>query len=142
MRWWLLLFLLLISATLAFAQFSSNIQGTVKDPSGAAIPGATVQLTNRDTGVSQSTATDANGAYHFNSLAPGNYRVVVTAHGFKNGQENIVLQTAQTSAVPISLQLAGKEQTVQVSAALPELDMTDSRIQATITTQQLHALPL
>lgn len=142
MRWWLLPFLLLISATMAFAQFSSNIQGTVKDPSGSAIPGASVKLTNLDTGVSQSTASDASGAYHFSSLAPGSYRVAVTAHGFQAGQVGIVLQTAQTSAVPVTLQISGKEQTVQVSAALPELDTADSRIQTTISTKQLHALPL
>jgi hypothetical protein len=61
------------------AQFRGSLRGTVTDPQGAIIPGATVTLANRDTGQNQTATTDNNGIYIFNGLAPANYSLTVDA---------------------------------------------------------------
>jgi len=67
---------------LAYGQYSSNLQGVVTDPSGAVVPNATVQLTSTATQVSSKQTTDSGGNYLFNSTAPGDYEVLVSANGF------------------------------------------------------------
>ena len=61
------------------AQFSGAIEGSVTDQSGAAVPGANVVLTGADTGVAHSTVTSGEGYFRFPSLAPGGYKLTVTA---------------------------------------------------------------
>ena len=59
------------------AQFSGSIQGTVQDPTGAAVPSAKVQLKNTDTNVTTTATSDTEGNYRFISLAPGSYTLMV-----------------------------------------------------------------
>ena len=63
--------LIVFSVSICHAQFTSNVQGVVQDPSGAVVPKATVTLVNTGTQVTRTTATDENGNYRFLSLAPG-----------------------------------------------------------------------
>ena len=67
----------------AWAQYSSNLQGQVMDPSKAAIPNAKIDLTNIGTRVTVSTSSDSSGNYLFNSLPPGDYEISVSASGFE-----------------------------------------------------------
>src|ERR1700704_4725159 len=83
--------LLLFTAGVAKAQFSGNIQGTVTDPSGAAIAQARVILLNITTQLSVSTTTDTSGDYRFLSLGPGNYKISVEASGFSKADTTVVL---------------------------------------------------
>src|ERR1700727_2495917 len=82
--------LLLVSLT-AFAQYSGNIQGVVTDPSDAAVAGASVRLTNADTGIEANATTSSSGNYRFSSLEPGRYTVTVVARGFKTQAVNLTL---------------------------------------------------
>src|ERR1700761_7629913 len=59
----------------AYGQFTGTLSGTVLDPNGAAVPDASLRLTNSATGVTLTTRSDARGTYHFNSLAPADYRL-------------------------------------------------------------------
>jgi len=70
---------ILCCSTLAYCQYSSNLEGQVKDPTGAVIPNATVEMTNTATQVSQKLITDTGGNFRFNSLAPGDYQVTVSS---------------------------------------------------------------
>lgn len=81
----LLMCLALVGPTL-FAQSltTGDISGTVTDPSAAAVPNATVNLTNRGTGATQTTQTNAQGQYRFAFLPPGQYQVEVKASGMSN----------------------------------------------------------
>ncbi len=139
---WTLILPLFICSQLAFGQYSSNLQGQVTDPSGAVVPGATVQLTSVATQVSQSLTTDPGGNYRFNSLAPGDYQATVSASGFDTEVVKLTLQTGQTVNLPVTLTLAGTRQTVEVSSRAALLDTADSRLEATIGSQELHTLPL
>src|SRR6266849_2501682 len=85
----------------AWAQFSGNIQGGVRDTSGATVAGAAVTLNNAATNVNQTTKTDAAGNYQFVSLAPGDYKISVSASGFAPAAVTVTLLTSQTVDVPV-----------------------------------------
>jgi hypothetical protein len=126
----------------ARAQFSGSISGTVQDPAGASIPGATVVLTNSSTGESKTGATDGSGFYQFVSLAPGNYSVKTSAKGFADSQQSFSLETNQTLNLPVKLTVGTSSETVQVTTQAPLLDTSDTRLQETLSTQTLSSLPL
>jgi Carboxypeptidase regulatory-like domain len=107
-------FLLLVCLWLApivFAQ-TPSLRGTVKDPSGAAVPGATVQLTG--TGREQRKTTDLNGQFSFPSLAPGQYQVRVTAKGFAP-VERPDLEITRLTVFDAQLAIQTQEQEVTVA---------------------------
>jgi hypothetical protein len=133
---------LLVSSVLASAQFSGNVQGDVHDASGAAVAGASVTLNNTATNVTQTTKTDSTGNYGFVSLAPGNYKISVSARGFAPAAVAVTLLTSQTANVPVRLDVGSVEESVTVTTAAPILDTADSRTQLTIESQQLTDLPL
>ena len=66
----------------AHAQFRASLRGTVTDPQGAAIPGATVTLVNTDTNNTMVSTSDGNGIYNFNALSPAPYQLTVEHEGF------------------------------------------------------------
>ncbi|HSU18729.1 MAG TPA: carboxypeptidase-like regulatory domain-containing protein, partial [Acidobacteriaceae bacterium] len=133
---------MLVGCSAALAQFSGSLQGSVQDPSGAAIPKATVTLTNTATKVTQSTQASASGVYRFDSLAPGDYVVEGSAGGFAVNKVAFTLRTGQLMNVPLSLAVASSAQTVEVTTQAPVLDTAETRTQLTIDTETLDSLPL
>jgi len=96
--------LMLLSTGAALAQFSSSIEGTVTDSSGAVVPHAKVVLTGTTTGVVNSTATNGAGFYKFPSLGPGSYQVEVAVPGFATETvTGVTLVAEQTRGVPFQL---------------------------------------
>ena len=138
----LLCTLLLWASLPCFAQFSASVQGNVADPSGAAIPNATITLTDSETKVTQTAKSGASGVYRFVSLAPGQYDIAVTAPGFTRVASHFTLQTGEVQNVPLTLALGNVATTVEVTSQAPLLDTSDTRNQYTITTQDLNELPL
>jgi hypothetical protein len=126
----------------ASAQFGSSISGTVQDPGGAVVPGATVTLTNVGTGEARAGSTNSQGFYQFVSLAPGNYAVKASAKGFADSQQIFTLETNQTLNLPVKLTVGTSSETVQVTTQAPLLDTSDTRLQETLSTQTLSSLPL
>jgi hypothetical protein len=125
-----------------FAQFTSNVEGTVQDQSGAVLPKATVRLRNTSTGVEVTTVSGESGTYRFSSLAPGTYEVTAEAAGFQASKSTISVFTAQTAAVNLSLAVAGASTQVSVTSETPPIATDDSRTQMTVRTQQLQDLPV
>src|SRR5579875_2591713 len=139
----LLLFAILFCASRgASAQFSASVEGLVQDPSGAAVPKATVTLTNSATNVTQTTQASGSGVYRFDSLAPGSYVVTGTAPGFAVVKVNFTLTTGQLMNVPLALPVASSAQTVEVTTQAPVLDTAETRTQLTIGQEALDSLPL
>lgn len=136
------LLLLLLSTATCFAQFSGGVQGTVQDPTDAAVPRSTITLINSDTKVSQQATTDAAGVYRFVSLAPGPYILSASAQGFASVRISFVLTTAETRNVPIKLAIGQASTSISVSSQAPLLDTSDSRNEQTLDTQALQNLPL
>ncbi|HEU0005883.1 MAG TPA: carboxypeptidase-like regulatory domain-containing protein, partial [Terriglobia bacterium] len=99
------------------AQNTGGISGTISDPSGARVVGATVTILNTSTLVRRSVVTDDQGNYQAGSLGPGRYRVEVEAPGFKKmTQDGITLQVDERLRVDGVLQVGEVSDTVNVSA--------------------------
>jgi hypothetical protein len=137
-----LVLLVLFSAASAFAQFTSNVQGTVQDPSGAGVGKATVRLANVATDAVQTTTSDEAGNFRFLSLAPGSYKVVVEATGFGRSEVDITLLTAQNLNVPVTLKVGSISEAVTVTTEAPVVDTADSRTELTLENQAVAQLPI
>lgn len=125
-----------------WAQFTSNVQGVVQDPSGAVISKATVTLTNQATRASRSTTSDADGNFRFVSLAPGSYKLSVEASGYSRAESTVTLLTEQNLNVPVTLKVGAVTEAVTVTSATPVVDTADSRTQLTLENQAVAELPV
>ena len=117
------LFMLLLTLSVN-AQFRAGIQGTVSDPTGAVIPGATVTLTNNETNRTQQTTASDEGFYRFSQLAPGQYTLSVEQAGFKKSTiENVVVSAEETSGLDVTLTTGEVAETVTVTSSQgPQLE--------------------
>ncbi len=144
-RIWITLFVcaLLCLATSLFAQSVSQISGTVKDASGAAVPGAQVTVTQTDTGLTRTAETDANGVYSLPSLPVGPYRMEVKKQGFATFiQSGIVLQVATAPTVDPVLSVGALSESVQVEAAATMVETHSTGVGQVVNQQQVVELPL
>jgi hypothetical protein len=129
-------------ATQAMAQslISGDIQGTVTDPSGAVIAGATVALKSLDTGATQTASTNASGAYRFSLLKPGRYTVTASETGFQKAERGVEVSVGQLSTADLALEVGAATQTVEVVASAP-LVSTESSINTAFTATEVAQLP-
>src|SRR5579872_2150576 len=139
----------LLTGALLLAQFApaqidtGAIVGVVRDPSAAAIPGATVQVTNAATNVVFTTQTNAAGQYQFTALIPGTYSVKVTAPGFQAAQqENISIDVQSRPAVDFALQVGQSTEVVQVTSSSPLLQTESADVGGVVQSRQISDLPL
>ena len=116
------------SATTTLAQETrGTILGTVRDPSGAVVPGATVVVTNVGTNVSTEVVSNDSGAFEVPYLAPGSYDVLVSARGFKKFiQQKIAVNIGSRVDINVSLEVGAVSEEVLVTAAAPLLDTTSA----------------
>ena len=137
----LLVSLILLAPTLlAQSLTTGDIAGTVKDQSGAVVPGVTVNLRSLDTGATQTGATSQTGEYRFRLLKPGNYQVSVTKTGFQKTEQNVEVVVGGVATLDLSLQVGQATQTVEVTAVAPLVNPEPSTNTA-FTPQQLQQLP-
>ena len=139
----IVLFVFLLSCPLLHAQFRASLSGTVADPSGAIIPGATVALKDKETNKTLTATTDGAGVYHFNALAPDQYSLTVNRQGFKSKDiAQVVLIPEQPNVLNVELEVGNVQETVTVNgSAAPLLDTGTATVSATITSQQIQHLP-
>jgi hypothetical protein len=136
------LFILILSAA-ASAQFKAGIQGTVKDSSGAVIPGAKVTLTNLETGKTQETTSNDEGFYRLLGLAPGQYKISVEKTGYKQASlEGMLVSAEGTQGIDVALEPGEISATVQVNPdAVSTLRTEDANVDRALTTQEVRQLP-
>jgi hypothetical protein len=140
-RWSAFAFLLCLLQP-CFGQYSAVVQGTVTDPNGAVVPGATVTLTNTATNITDAATTNETGAYHFENLLPADYRVVVTKDGFKKAVVSRHVSTDEVAGVNITLTVGGATATVEVTAAEQGLNPDETRLEYTLTSQDINNMPM
>jgi hypothetical protein len=133
---------ILFTAVSTWAQFSASIQGSVTDPSGAAVPQAKITLENVSTHITATTTADAEGGYRFVSVAPGSYKISVEASGFSKAESSLTLETNQNLSVPLSLKVGSATETIEVTGENPLMNTAETRNQQTLQTQELGTLPL
>lgn len=135
--------LVLILPGLAAAQsiVTGGVAGTVTDPSGAIIVGATVDLKNNATGETLSVTTGATGTYQFTLLKPGIYVLSATQTGFKQATERVEVLLGQTTAASLKLEVGSGSVTVEVSSQGALLQTEDANISSNFDTKQIENVP-
>jgi hypothetical protein len=139
------LVLFVLAPISAIAQTSKGfVVGIVSDPNGAAVAGATVKITNRDTGTTRDTVSQEDGTYRLDAVDPGVYTLESTASGFSTAKiDNINVAAAQTSDVPVRLALGGATETVNVTAQTDVvLQSSDGARVNTIGQREITELPV
>jgi hypothetical protein len=122
---------------------TGRISGHVSDASGAALPGATITLTNTATSGVRSTVSTSSGDYTFTNVPIGGYVIKAEHEGFKVATSaTLQLQVAQSMTQDFSLSVGGVEQTVQVTASGDLLQTADSSLGTTIPDQTLAQMPV
>jgi hypothetical protein len=137
----------LVTLALSVAAFgqtaTGTIQGRVVDSSGAAVPEATVLIENQKTGVRQSTVSNSSGQFFQPYLIPGAYRVTVEKAGFdKHVTSDLMLSVQQTVALEVPLKVGEVSTTVEVAAAVAQLDTSTSAVSTVVTNKAMLDLPL
>ena len=124
-------------------QITGSIVGTVKDPQGAVVSGATVKATNTDTGLMRSAPSNAYGEFRIDYLPVGNYTVEASAANFKTFvQKNVVVAVDQVQTLEMVLQIGAQTQTVTVTEAPPLVNTSTAEIGRTVTPAEIINLPL
>jgi hypothetical protein len=133
---------LLPAKALAQGETTSAIIGEVRDASRAVVAGATVTITNHETGLKRSAKTDDAGRFNFAQLKPGSYSVTVEAPGFDVGQNNnVVSGLGQKQTVDFTLKVARSNEAVEVSSEAPLINPENANTSTTLSAPALENLP-
>ena len=147
-KWLRYLLVALVCAALgvgAMAQApTASIIGTVLDPQGLPVEGASVTLTNVGTNYSYTAATSSAGGFQFSRIDSGVYRVTVSADGFRSAVvDGIKLDAASNYSVPpVKLEIGGKTESITVEAGAEVVNTTDTEISSTVEKKQIEGLPI
>ena len=136
--------LLFVSSAPANAQVTTaDLVGTIKDSSGAVVPGVTVALTNEATGVSRSTTTSGAGTYIFTSLQPGRYKLTAELSGFRKVERTgVELQVNQRAQIDLDLEVGLVSESLLIQGTAPLLETQSSVLGSVIEEKQVQDLPL
>jgi|SRR5579883_1065608 hypothetical protein len=134
---------MLWAAGTCFAQSdTARLQGTVTDPSGAVVSGATVTVTSVETSRVSTITTNEYGYYTVTALPPGHYTVAVEQKGFKKITRTLELQVAQVGVADFQLQVGEVAQVVNVEAGSPVINLQDSAMGQVVEARQIEEIPL
>jgi carboxypeptidase family protein len=135
---------LFVSGTNSLAQTDrATLEGTVMDPSGGSISGATVQVTAIDTGINQERKTNPNGYYHFPGLPVGQFTVTVSNTSFKTKViDQVTLQVGETHTLDVSLVVGEISEKVEINAETGPAERTSAAAATVIDTVQIANLPV
>jgi len=120
---------------------TGDVVGTVTDPSGAVVSGATVTLSSVDTGSTQTAKTGSTGGFRFPLVKPGQYKLSVTATGFRTTTQTVSAAVSAVTTANLQLQLGQGTETVEVSGAAPLIETENANISTTYGTTQVENLP-
>ena len=139
----LALLMFLLAEPLAFAQFSSGLEGTVREPSGAVISGAKVTVTNTQLNVEKSATTNDSGYFRIGSLAASTYNIQVQMSGFTTWeQKDLSLQVGETRTLAPVLQVGTITTSVTVSAAPLSVELASPTTGAVVSQIEVEHTPL
>jgi hypothetical protein len=134
--------LLAFTGSVAWAQFTSAIEGTVTDPAGAVVSKATVTIRNTATGTERTVETSDDGYFRISSLPAVAFTVTVSAAGFKTTVQTINLEVAQIKTLNIGLQIGGAAEEVQVTAEAPQIESSQASVSNLIDKKRVADMPL
>jgi hypothetical protein len=141
----LVAFIFFVDAIVRFtsAQTAATLSGTITDADGGVLPAVSLVLRNTATGLARPSETDSIGHFVFAGLPAGEYEIAAELAGFKRlVQPGIVVSVGQTLALPLTLELGSREETVTVSGALPAVNVVTSELSFLVDQQRIESLPL
>jgi hypothetical protein len=137
-----LLFSVAYSTRLSAQESTGGFQGTVKDASGAAVPGARLTITGSALIGEKALTTDKSGYYRFENLSPGRYVLIVKAQGFaENKYDNLAVVVNTTPVIDPVLNVGSDNTVIEVNTTAPAIDVTSSTTQTNVTAEQLQYEP-
>jgi len=135
--------LFLFSPAMPAQEFRGTISGAVIDPSGAVVPGASVEVREIRTGTINRTTSDSAGQYVVPFLLPGEYSITAAATGFEDlTRSGITLHAQEHPIINLTLTLGSASQTVTVTGAAPQLDTANASVGQVISSESVADLPL
>ncbi|HKT45928.1 MAG TPA: carboxypeptidase regulatory-like domain-containing protein, partial [Candidatus Acidoferrales bacterium] len=139
----LLLALVLVVPAISRAQTATtgDLAGTVMDPSGAAVPNATVTITSVEKGTTLSAKTSPTGFYRFQLLPPGQYDMKVEAQGFQAFDRRVSVSVNQITTSDVHMSVGTENVTVRVTEAAPLLNTENGSISTTLSQTQVQNMP-
>jgi hypothetical protein len=141
-----ILFLLIAVFAVAFAaraEVGGKITGVVKDQSGSVMPGATVVITNTQTGVKLTANTDQEGVFTFPVLSVGQYQIDVTSDGFRPYRKReLVIDINSALVVDVTLQVQQQEQSILVTEGEAQVETTDTQLGQVLGSKKVTEIPL
>lgn len=138
----LLAALFLFSTGWLMASPTGSIAGTVKDVSGAVVPGAKITLTNTATNTHLTATSDTNGEFQFPQLAPSTYSLEVESKGFKRTLVSALVQVDQITHAEVALEVGDVTQSVQVETFAPLLETDKSTLSSVVDSRTIASMPL
>jgi len=143
-RWMSLVVVCLTLSNIAFPQASSSsLRGTVTDPSGSALPGATVVIANPESTIARTATTGGLGDYRFLALPPGTYTLTVTATGFAHYEQTGIQLLVDTPATAnVQLKVGTTTERITVTSEAPVLNLVDASIGNPFDETQVKQIPL
>jgi Carboxypeptidase regulatory-like domain len=121
---------------------TGGLQGTVKDATGAVVPGAKVVVTSSTLVGSKELDTDGSGYYRFANLPPGSYTITVTAKGFRTlKREDLTIEVGHLPSVELTLEVGTTSEIVEVTSAAPLIDPTTNVTQTNVTDDIINDIP-
>src|SRR6266571_2971553 len=133
---------LLFSFALSAQGNFGRILGSVKDSTGAVIPGATVSIIDKDRGLARTLTTDEAGLYNAPNLIPGTYTVRAELPGFKRlDRENVVVEVGSEIRVDVTIEPGQQGETVTVSEAIPLVDTTSGTLGGILENAAINNMP-
>ena len=139
---WVVLVLCFLLNT-AWADVAGRISGMVSDPSGAFVPGATVTLNNTGNGTKQTATTNGQGQYSFPVVPVGLYELEVSSPGFQPYKKvGVLIDVNSALQIDATLQIGQNTQTVEANDSVVTIQMSDTEIGETISSQHVAEVPL
>jgi hypothetical protein len=121
----------------------ATLTGTITDPSGGVVVGATISTRNLATGITREVKSDSAGLYTIPNLVPGDYEVRVSATGFSTAvQASVPLAVGQQQQLNFSMQVGATTTNVQVTEAAPVVELTSSAVSGQVESETVRELPL
>ena len=121
----------------------ATLSGTVTDPSGGVVAAAQISIKDNATGIVREVTSDTAGLYSAPNLAPGDYEVRVSASGFSTAvQSNLTLAVGAQQQLNFALKVGAQSQTVQVTEAAPQVELTSSTLTGQVESETVRELPL
>src|SRR6202171_4147718 len=139
----LLLIVVVLVASAARAEVGGRITGAVKDQTGSVIPGATVVVTNTQTGVKLITTADQDGVFTFPVLSVGQYQIDVTSDAFKSfTKTGLVIDIDSALVVDVTLQVKEQDQSIMVTENAAQVETADTQLGQVLGRQKATEIPL